>query len=536
MRMQLIMNRRCVGRLAVLLSSVCLGLASAAMGDETAAMSLGQPFSDNMVLQRTMPVPVWGWAASGDNVTVTFAGQSKNATAGKDGAWKLTLDPLTASFEPRVLSVRSAQASDALTLTNVVVGDVWICAGQSNMEMGLNRMNGANPKVVPVWTSPETVTRANQPGLRLFCAPKQFVTEPADRYFQNGRTGSLGQWKPCTIENATRTGIWYGFSAVGFYFGLAIQSQAGVPVGLMQVAHGGTAAEAWMSPAAVKSLTHKPYCPSTADVLAANPKAREVMKSRDLNSTSACYNGLLHPLLPMAVRGVIWYQGEHNANGDWNYAETLESLIADWRAGFGQPDLPFYIVQLCSLKMYFGNPTTWPAIREAQLQVHQHVKNTGLVVTTDLYNWNAPSDIHPNKKQEVGHRLALWALRDCYGKTDIKPSGPIYREMKIEDDKVRLFFDHADGGLICPSGHPNNQSLPGFTVAGEDRYFRHADAVADGETVVVSARGVSEPRFVRYGWDIFIPFSFYNLNGLPATPFRTDDWKPGVLFDTNAPK
>ncbi len=522
----MIMKTRWVLSLAILVGAV-FAFPAFAETNADPTITLGQPFTDHMVLQRDRPVPVWGWAAPGTKVTVSFAGQSKKTAAGPDGKWTLSLASLRGSFEPRELSVRSTPDTPPLTLTNVVVGDVWICSGQSNMEMGLNLLNGANPKVAPMWTSPEHLARAHQPGLRLFTAPKQFVTEPATRYLQNERPAYLGLWKPCTIENATHAGIWYGFSAVAFYFGITIQPAAEAPVGLVVVAHGGTAAEAWMSPKAVKTLKHKLQCPTQEEVLKRNPKG-------ELNSTSACYNGLLHPLLPMAVRGVIWYQGEHNANGDWNYAETLESLIADWRAGFDQPELPFYIVQLCSLKGYLGNPTTWPAAREAQLRVHQRVKNTGLVVTTDLYNWSAPGDIHPSNKQEVWRRLALWALRDCYGRKEVEPSGPIYREMKIEGDKVRLFFDHAAGGLICPAANPDSRTLPGFMVAGEDRRFVPAIARAEGETVVVSANGLAEPRFVRYGWDIFIPFSFYNLNGLPASPFRTDDWKPGVLFDTNA--
>ena len=498
---------------------VVIGFSFSAAAKGADAVTLGQPFTDHMVVQRDRPVPIWGWAAPNTKVTVTFNKQTRTATAGKDGAWRVDLAPMPAGgpFEMAVSGI-------AEPLRDIMIGDVWICSGQSNMEMGLNLLNGANPKVAPLWTSPEHLARANQPGLRLFCAPPQFVTEPATRYLENDRPAYLGCWKPCTIENATHAGIWYGFSAVAFYFGLEIQSQAGVTVGLVVAAHGGTAAEAWMSPSAVKALPHKPHCLTLEDALKANPKG-------NLNSTSACYNGILHPLLPMAVRGVIWSQGEHNADGDWNYAETLAALIADWRAEFYQPDMPFYIVQLCSMKGYLGNPTTWPAAREAQLQVHQRVKNTGLVVTTDLYNWNAPGDIHPCNKQEVGRRLALWALRDCYGKQTIEPSGPIYREMKIEGDTVRLFFDHTAGGLICPGRNPDNKRLDGFMVAGEDRQFRNANAVVDGETVVVSANGLRAPRYVRYGWDIFIPFSFYNLAGLPASPFRTDNWKPGVYPD-----
>lgn len=482
------------------------GGAAGTAKDSGNAVSLGTPFTDHMVLQRDRPAPVWGWASPGAKVTVAFAGQSKTATAGADGKWFLTLDPLAGTFEPRELSVRSERG--AISITNVVVGDVWICSGQSNMEMGLNLLNMANPRLSALrpQTSPEHLARATQPGLRLFTAPKQFVTEPAARYLQNDRPNSLGLWKPCTIENAANCGIWWGFSALAFYFGLEIQPRAGVPVGLMVVAHGGTVAEAWMSPAAVKTLKHKLQCPPQADA------------KGELNSTSACYNGLLHPLLPMAVRGTIWYQGENNGNGDYHYAETLETLIADWRAGFGRPDMPFYIVQICS---WDGSGTTWPEVREAQLRTHQRVKNTGLVVTTDLYEWTAPGEIHPTRKQEVGRRLALWALRDVYGAKDIEPSGPIYREMKIEGNKVRLFFDHAAGGLILPGGYPSNQ-LKDFMIAGKDREFQDAVAVVDGETVVVSSEDVREPCYVRYGWLNFIPFSFYNLAGLPASPFRTD--------------
>lgn len=482
------------------------------------AVTLGQPFSEHMVVQRDRPVPVWGWATAGTKVTVTFNKQTRTAVADKDGAWRIDLAPMSAGgpFEMTVSGI-------AEPLRDIMIGDVWICSGQSNMEMGLNLLNGANPKVAPMWTSPEHLARGNQPGLRLFCAPTHFIAEPAKRYLQNERPADFGRWKPCTILNVYHTGIWYGFSAVAFYFGLEIQSQAGATVGLVQVAHGGTAAEAWMSPEAVKSLQHKPFCPTMEEVM-------KIDTNGNLNSTSACYSSILHPLLPMAVRGVIWYQGENNT-GDWNYGETLEALIADWRSCFGQPDLPFYIVQLCSMKGYLGNPTTWPGVREAQLHVSRRVKNTGLVVTTDLYNWNAPGDIHPCNKQEVGRRLALWALRDCYGKTDVEPSGPIYREMKIEGDKVRLFFDHTAGGLICPGRSPDNKRLEGFMVAGEDRQFHNGVALVDGETVVVYANGLHDPRFVRYGWDIFVPISFYNLAGLPASPFRTDNWKPGVYPD-----
>lgn len=496
------------------------GASGAAAADSGNAVSLASPFTDHMVLQRDRPAPVWGWATPGAKVTVAFAGQSKTATAGADGKWFLTLDPLKGTFEPRELSVRSERG--AIAITNVVVGDVWVCSGQSNMEMGLKLLNGVNR------ASPEDVARASQPGLRLFTAPKQFVTEPAARYLQNERPAYLGQWKTCTIRNAKNAGIWWGFSAVAFYFGLEIQSRAGVPIGLVVAAHGGTAAEAWLSPKAAAGLKHTPACPTQAEALKANPAARETMKGTELNSVSACYNSLLSPLLPMAVRGVIWYQGEHNTNGDRHYAQTLEALIADWRAGFEYPEMPFYMVQLCSIKGITPNPTNWAVAREAQLRAYQRVKHTGLVVTTDLYDWSEPGGIHPPKKQEVGRRLGLWALRDVYGAKDIEPCGPIYREMKIEGDKVRLFFDHAAGGLICPGGLSRSVSpIEGFMIAGEDRRFQKAIAEADGETVVVRGNDVRAPRYVRYGWDDFIPLSFYNEAGLPASPFRTDDTDEG---------
>ncbi len=504
----------------IALLAIAIVLPSSAPGraGEGAGVTLAEPFTDHMVLQRGRRVPVWGWADPGEEVTVAFNGQTKAVTAGEDGRWRIDLEPMEAGgpYEMRIKGVEKP-------LREVMVGDVWLCSGQSNMEMGLDKMNGAPP--FRTFHAPEDLARANQPHLRLFCAPKQFVADPQERYPEPDPKSDRihGRWVPCTIENAMACGHWGGFSGLAFYFGLEIQPRADVTIGLVQAASGGTAAEAWMSPEAAASLKHPAACPTFAEAKKRFPGKRQ--RGRRFDSISTCYNSQVHPLVPFAFRGVLWNQGGSNS-GDWHYDQKLATLIRDWRERFEYPHMPFYIVQLCSFKNYLGNPTARPAVRDGQLKTHQRVPQTGLTVTLDLFDWHEPNDVHPPDKKEVARRLALWARRDCYGEADLEPSGPIFREMKLEKNKARLFFDHLGGGLVCPS-----HRLQGFTIAGAERRFHPARAEIDGDTVIVWSNDVDEPRYVRYGWDVFAFCTLYNRAGLPASPFRTDDWEAGVYHD-----
>ncbi|MBF0243906.1 MAG: hypothetical protein HQL31_01370 [Planctomycetes bacterium] len=510
------------GIMVLLLAGISL-LSLALAADSTI---MGSPFTDNMVLQRDQPLKIWGWSAPGKTITVSLAGQAVGATADKAGYWLAVLKPLAAGG-PYEMTITGREAP----ITNILLGDVWVCSGQSNMQFGLNLMNGFHPFREGT-RAPEHVARAQQPGIRLFCAPIRFATEPDNRYPEPEKPSkggkavtSAGQWLPCTPENALIVGPWGGFSAVAFYFGLELQRSTDIPIGLIQAASGGTSAEAWTSPEGIARLSNPPICPTQEEVLKKNPSALTKPTGGDLNSVSTCYNAVIHPLVPLSLKGVIWYQGENNS-GDWHYDEKLSNLIADWRTQFNSPDLPFGIVQLCNYENLYSNPTQFASARDAQLRVHQETPNTGLVVTMDLYDWRDKDNIHPTRKEEVGRRLALWALRDCYGRKDVIASGPTFKAMTIEKSRAILTFDNLGGGLWSPESW-----MAGFTIAGPDGIFFPARATIKGDTVEVSANNIKAPRYVRYGWDNFMECTLYNNAGLPASPFRTDKWKPGVRHD-----
>ncbi len=487
-----------------------------AMGSATAAEAtqLGSPFMSGMVLQRDKPIRIWGWSKAGEAITVQLANQRATATADAEGKWMATLKPMPAGG-PCEMTVTGIDEP----LTDIMLGDIWLCSGQSNMDMGLNALNGTHP-FRPKTRAPEHLARANQPNLRLYFAPERFATAPADR-FPASTEHAEGKWLHCTPDNVQKSG-WGGFSAVGFYFGLYVQPYAKVTIGLIQASSGGTAAEAWTSPAGTATLKHPPICPPQAEALAA---VKGTNKAPALNSVNTCYNSAIHPLTPLAIKGILWYQGENNSS-DWQYEEKLTTLIADWRRAFADPDLPFYIVQLCNYEAPYSNPTQFPSARDAQLRTHQKVPHTGLVVTMDLFDWEDRDNIHPTNKWEIGRRLSLLARRDLYGETDLVASGPTYRSMSVAGGKAIVHFDNLGGGLWCPEPW-----VRGFIIAGADGIFQPAQARIVGDTVEVSSNAVKEPRFVRYGWDNFIETNLYNLGGLPAGPFRTDTWKPGVRHD-----
>jgi sialate O-acetylesterase len=503
---------------------------------------LADLFGDHMVLQRGKPVPVWGWTKdAGQNVTVSFNGQTKTATADKDGRWEVTFDPMKAGG-PFVLELDGRPAA-----FDVMVGDVWLCSGQSNMEMGVDKVHGIYAQ------APEVLAQANHPQIRLWHAAKQFSPEPARSYAirQNQYLAEhQAVWNVCTPETIAR-GAWGGFSALGYFFGREIQADQKVAIGLMQVAHGGTAIEAWMSAEALQKIpqdrwviqplaqmehdkakiTPRPKLPDgvTAPtaayaeaITAANGEQHQAY-----NYAGACFNSMVAPIFPVALRGVLWNQGEHNGS-DRFYAEKLKGLIADWRARSHQEDLPFIITQLCNWQT--GPQSHFQWVREAQLQVSREVPNTALAVTIDLADkpgegghgtdGYGPGEIHPIRKQEVGHRNALAARALVYGEK-IVFSGPVFKACKPENGKLRLTFDSVGGGLIAKGG-----KLVGFSIAGEDRKFAPAEATIEGDAVVLSAPGVAAPVAARYGFEQFVNpvCNLYNKEELPASPFRTDDW------------
>ncbi len=621
-------------------------------------------FCDHAVLQRDARVPVWGWTEPGAKVTVTFAGQTHTAIAGVDGKWQVRLQSMSASAEPRTLTVSSSSGHDTESISDVLVGDVWLCSGQSNMEMGMLLTKATND-----------IASANFPNIRLLTVPHEVALEP--------QSIVKCSWQSCSPETVSQ-GQWEGFSAVAFYFGRELHQKLDVPIGLIQSAWGGTIAEAWTSAGALATMgdfkdalagvraesqmgknlsytqiydqwylqheegskqgwqkittdvadwktvtmpqkfsqiglgsfdgtawfrhefTVPENWPGTEATLAlgqiddedtvwvngvevgqthrvdrdrnytvpagilkpgANVIAIRVLDtigeggllaqpgqlhlvagtgtssqtialdgvwqmkatlpfssqnapppapdSNNPNVVTYLFNGMIAPLLPYAMKGAIWYQGEANADRGAQYQRLLPTMIQDWRTHFGEGNFPFYIVQLANYQATNAEPRDhpWAELREAQAMTAKNVSHSGLALAIDVGDAN---DIHPKDKHTVGHRLALIALAKDYGRK-LEYSGPTYRSMKINGNQVRLKFDHAKGGLVAKGG-----SLTGFALAGPDGKFVWAKAEIAGDTVVLSAPGISQPVNVRYAWDVNPVCNLYNQAGLPAVPFRSN--------------
>jgi sialate O-acetylesterase len=406
------------------------------------------------------------------------ANQTVSANAGDDGRWQVTLAKLEPG-EGLTMTVRDASGS-VLKLTNILVGEVWVCSGQSNMEMGIGICNNAQ----------EEIAAANYPQIRLFKVEKAKATSPA--------ADVNGNWAVCTPQSVAAKG-WGGFSAAAYYFGRQLHKDLGVPVGLIDTSWGGTPAEFWTSR---KTLENDPVLKPTAQ-----------------GEASCLYNGMLAPLMPYGIRGAIWYQGEANVGGAYRYRTLLPAMIANWRQDWKQGDFPFGIVQLApwNYHAHGANPICWAELCEAQRMTLDRSPNTGMAVTVDIGDIQ---DIHPKNKQEVGRRLALWALAKTYGR-DVVYSGPLYKSMAVEGDKIRLAFEHVAGGLIASDG----KALSEFTIAADDQKFVPAAAEIDGKTVVVHCGEVAKPAAVRFAWHDDAQPNLANKEGLPASPFRTDAWK-----------
>jgi len=486
-------------------------------------------FSDHMVLQAGAEVPVWGWAGPGERVTVAFRDQTVATTAGADGTWKLTLQPLSPG-RPDVMTVTGR---NTLRLANVAVGEVWLCAGQSNMVFRMESVLNAR----------QEAAAADLPMIRCFTARGARSAEP--------QKDVSGRWSVATPRSVP------AFSAVGWFFARRIHEELKVPVGIIVAARGGTSIETWMSLTALRSQPRfqpilelwgrtlgtfrkqkEAYLAALAvwerasrgaqqqdEPIPAKPKP-PAFPSRFLLAGN--YNALIAPLAPYRIRGVLWYQGAAAAlranvpkpvyrDNTGLYRDLQATLIADWRGLWGQGDFPFLVVQLPNFQHRMASPSrsTYAIVREAQLKTLS-VPNAGMVVTLDV---GKADDLHPPNKKPIGQRLALWALGTTYGR-DLVYSGPLFKSASVEPGRIRLAFDHVGGGLAARGGGP----LKGFTIAGEGRQFVPADAVIERNTVVVSSPKVPAPVAVRYAWADNPDANLQNKQGLPASPFRTDDW------------
>lgn len=466
-----------------------------------AELRLPAIFSHNMVLQQGMPVPIWGWADDGDTVTVSFRNQ-KVSTKAKDGKWMLKLRKLKAGG-PDVLTVSTKNAT--IQFTNVMVGEVWVCSGQSNMEWPLNKTENAEV----------AIAAAKNHNIRLFTVRKTKITTPTNDV--------VGTWVECTPETVA------SFSAVAYYFGRDLQAARGVPVGLIHTSWGGSPAEAWMSQ---RVLTANPrYKAEIIDGYAEAYRQYETALAKWQQSDkttrqprppqwrpSELYNGMIAPLIPFAIKGVIWYQGESNAERAEQYRSLFVDLIRNWRQDWGQGNFTFLCVQLAPFKAIKDEPgdSSWAELREAQFLATKRLPKVGMVVITDVGD---EKDIHPRKKEPVGARLALAARGIAYGER-IVYSGPVFKEMKIKGSKVFLRFDHVGSGLEARGG-----PLKGFAICGPDKKFVWADAkIVSKDTIEVSSPKVQQPIAVRFGWADYPVVNLWNKEGLPATPFRTDNF------------
>jgi sialate O-acetylesterase len=458
--------------------------ALALSGSVRADVSLPKIFGNHMVLQQESEVALWGKADKGEKVTATLGEATAEATANDDGRWSLRVKTPKGSHEAKTLVV---QGKNKIEFTDVLIGEVWVCSGQSNMEWTVQQSD--NPQ--------EEAKNANYPQIRMAKVQHNAAEQPQD--------DANTSWVACTPQTVPQ------FSAVGYFFARKLHQELKVPVGMISTNWGGTIAEAWTSKATLESD------PDFAPILERSQK----FVPGNPNQASVLYNGMLHPIIPYTIRGAIWYQGESNRSRAEQYAKLFPAMIGDWRKLWGQGDFPFYYVQLAPYKYDKQQDVPEQAeLWEAQFKTLAAAKNTGMAVTTDIGNLN---DIHPKNKQDVGLRLALWALAKDYGKSDLVYSGPLYESMSVEGNKIRIKFKHAEGGLQTK----NKQPLTLFTIAGEDKKFVPAKAEIDGDTVVVSSDAVQKPVAVRYGWTEWAEpaaYNLYNKAGLPASPFRTDEF------------
>ena len=479
-------------------------------------------FGDSMVLQREKPIHVWGWTAPDRGVEVSLAGNAVTVKSDSDGRFDAKLPALQAGG-PHTMKISSN--GETLTYDDVLIGEVWVCSGQSNMQWAVDQANDADLESLS----------ANYPNLRLISVPRVGTQEPQQSF--------EGRWESCTPETVKQ------FSAVGYFFGRQLHQTLDVPIGLIDNSWGGSAAEAWVNRDVLKSsgnfdelLERWRETESTYDYeqelakynkqLAAwkeSGKGRRPSAPRNplvgQHRPANLYNGVLYPIIGYTIRGVVWYQGESNAGRAYQYRDLFPTMIQNWRDEWGQDEFSFYWVQLAD---YLKEPSApgnsaWAELREAQTMTMSKLPNTGEAV---ILNLGETSDIHPKNKQDVGKRLARWALAKDYG-YEIPYRSPTYKSMSIKDGKIILEFDHVGGGL-------DTFDVPtplGFTIAGADQKFVAADAKITGKTTIeVSSDAVSDPVAVRYAWADNPVCNVQSKEGLPMTPFRTDDWK-GITAD-----
>jgi sialate O-acetylesterase len=505
-------------------------------GSAVADVRLPKIFTDNMMVQRDQPIRVWGWAEAGEAVSVSMNGANAAATADAKGQWLVEL-PVLKQGEKLELTVKG---KNAIVLKNVIVGDVWLCSGQSNMELALGGCQGA----------PEDCKAADLPSIR------RMKFNHVQAGYPEADAPAATPWQVCTPQTAG------SFSAAAFYFAREVQAKTGVPIGILDDNWGGTRIEPWVAPAGMAAVpelhdavnersnavvAYRAQLPKSLDELerwiavariamtngSASIPAAPAMPDFN-NSWCGMFNAMVSPLTRFPIKGALWYQGESNGSEGESYYHKMQALVGGWRQAWNLGNFPFYFVQLASYQNASDNPAGgdgWAKLREAQNRALS-IPNSGMAVIVDTVPLKDAGNIHPVDKYDAGMRLARWALNRDYGQKDLIASGPLYKELKVEGGKVRLSFDYVGGGLMAgsktgrtPVVEDQSGKLKRFAVAGADKKWCWADAVIDGQTVVVSSPDVKEPVAVRYAFSQNPDgANLYNREGLPATPFRTDNW------------
>jgi sialate O-acetylesterase len=506
-----------------LVASLCATLCFTALA--SAEVKPSNLFSDHMVLQSGMPVPIWGSADPGEKVTISFNGQTRSATADSAGKWTVRLAKLK-SGGPFEMTIAGKGAGETpIVVKDVLVGEVWLASGQSNMQFTVSK---AHASYAGMLDEEKEIAAANYPQVRMFTA------KPLKSFAPQSEVP--GVWQVCS---PAVVGDW---SAVGYLFARDLNQALKLPVGIVLAAYGASTAEAWVPrdalasdpllkpmvdkldarynyfkehPAVSGVATTDADAPPSPQTLNARPGRPGPLRdpSQDQHQPTVLFNAMINPLVPYAMRGAIWYQGESitgGPNGLMQYSHVMETMVTEWRKLWGEGNFPFYAVQLPPLKNVSNNPL----VREQQAKILS-LRNTGLAVTMDIGD---PANVHPKNKEPLGVRLTDTALANVYGKK-MEFAGPMFASMKVEGSAIRVKFTHAQG-LVAKDG-----ALKWFQIAGADQKFVNADAKIDGDSVMVSSPDVTAPVAVRYAWDNYPDTAnLFNAAGFPAAPFRTDNW------------
>jgi sialate O-acetylesterase len=457
-----------------------------------ALVKLPKIFSDNMVLQRGRPIVIWGWADPNEKIRIRLNKQDKVFFAEKDGKWKVILLPERWGG-PYELTITG---KNTIQLKDVMIGDVWVTAGQSNMMYAVRKTLNANAEIAA----------ANYPQIRQFKMDNAESLQPMEDY-------KNAKWRVCSPKTVGE------FTAVGYFFAREIHRNEKIPIGIINISRGGSNIESWISVDAFERSGEFDALTASLKNYITDSLFRADGKTKVNNYPGLLFNGMINPIVTLPIKGVVWYQGEANIGRAYEYRKAFALLINDWRERWGIGDFAFYFAQLSSYKGNNGtsnNGSMWAELRESQSEALT-LSNTGMAVTIDVGD---PEDIHPKNKQDVGQRLAAIALHKTYGRS-IAWSGPRFKSMTIEDNKIRIAFEHLFGGLVA-----KGNALDGFEIAGSDGKFYPAIAEIDKDHVLVKSDNIKVPAAVRYAWaDNSSAANLYNKAGFPAAPFRTDEWK-----------